>query len=92
MDQNLLMILDAFPSCGDCVQALYETNSAFRSMCQDYVDAHIALQSWQQSSKAEATLRIEEYHTLIGELSEDIDAWIAMSGKYIRHDSQPDDS
>ena len=76
MDNELNLVLDVFSNSGDLIRKLHKDDDKFRSMCRDYADAINAIQTWRQSAKVEAPIRIKEYQTLVGELREDMEKWL----------------
>jgi hypothetical protein len=44
----------------------------FKSICEDYEEAAIALHHWQKVAKEEGDPRVEEYTDLLGELEAEI--------------------
>ncbi len=76
MDNDLNLVLGVFSNFADSICKLHEDDDEFRSMCRDHADALKAIQTWQQSAKAEAPIRIKEYQPLVGELRGDIKKWL----------------
>ena len=78
MDNDLRQVLSLFPKSSDLIREHYRDDDEFRSMCRDYADALHAIQTWQQSAKAEAPNRVKEYQSLVSELQQDIKHWLKM--------------
>ena len=76
MDNGLRHVLVLFPKSSDLIHEHYRDDDEFRSMCRDYADALHAIETWQQSGKAEALKRVKEYQSLVCELQEDIRHWL----------------
>ena len=76
MDNDLRQVLDLFSNSSDLIREHYRDDDEFRSMCRDYADALHAIQTWQQSAKAEAPKRVKEYQSLVRELQQDIRNWL----------------
>ena len=76
MDNDLRQVLSLFPKSSDLIREHYRDDDEFRSMCRDYTDALHAIQTWQQSAKAEAPKRVKEYQSLVSELQQDIKDWL----------------
>ena len=81
MDNDLRQVLDLFPNASDLIREHYRDDDEFRSMCRDYADALHAIQTWQQSAKAEAPKRVKEYQSLVRELQQDIKNWLGKVKK-----------
>jgi len=80
MDRGVLVAVQRFPQWGSEIRRLALADAAFRSLCEDLVDAQSALALWTRSEGAQAVQRCNEYETLVRELSEEIAGLVATAG------------
>jgi uncharacterized protein YdcH (DUF465 family) len=78
MNNDLRQVLGLFPKFSDLIHEHYRDDNEFRSICRDYADALHAIQTWQQSAKAETPERVKEYQSLVSELQQDIKHWLKI--------------
>ena len=76
MDDSLKTALDALPESSESIFRIYTDDDEFRLLCQDYMDTLNAIETWRQSNKSEAPMRVNEYQSLASELREDMKRWI----------------
>jgi hypothetical protein len=65
-------IKERFPDKTHTINLLAAEDPEFLSLCEDYDACVNALRYWARSEKPEADTRVQEYHTLIRELQEEI--------------------
>ena len=65
-------ILGRFPDKSHTLALLMAEDPEFLALCEDYDACIEALWYWSQSKEPEAETRVNEYHTLVRELEEEI--------------------
>jgi hypothetical protein len=81
MSDVLRIVLDALPDADELIHRLYANDDDFKLLCRDYADALEAIQIWRQSVNTEASKRVLEYQSLVGELQKDIRQYLEKSVK-----------
>jgi hypothetical protein len=81
MSDVLRNVLDVSPDADELICRLYAKDTDFKSLCRDYTDALKAIQTWRQSVNTEASKRVLEYQSLVGELQKDIRQYLEKSVK-----------
>lgn len=69
---RLLPVLERFPEERAALQRLFQANSSFQSLCDDYRDCLAALRHWEQSDSGEAPAMVKIYVELLGELEQEV--------------------
>ena len=72
MSDVLRIVLDALPDADELIHRLYAKDDDFKVLCRDYADALEAIQTWRQSDNTDASKRVTEYQSLIGDLQKDL--------------------
>ena len=65
-------VMERFPNRKDAIKRLFRESETFQSMCEDYRECTQALRYWRQSVSEEASIRMEEYAKLAGDLEAEI--------------------
>lgn len=73
---TLSLIKARFPGLENVVERSFREDPAFRSLCRDYGDCHVALQRMQRREAAGACRRCVEYAELLDELGGEIRDWL----------------
>jgi hypothetical protein len=81
MSDVLRNVLNVFPDTDELIHRLYARDDDFKLLCRDYTDALKAIQTWRQSVNTEASKRVLEYQSLVGELQKDIRQYLEKSVK-----------
>ncbi len=69
---RLLAVLKRFPGERAALQRLFQENSSFQSLCDDYRECLAALQLWKQSTSVDAPELSKGYAELLGELDQEV--------------------
>jgi hypothetical protein len=69
---GLSLIMDRFPEERQALRCLFQESLSFQSLCNDYRECLVALQSWQQSTSEEAPAWRDEYANLLLELEHEV--------------------
>ena len=72
MNDKTPYIRERLPDKKHSIDLLAAEDPEFLSLCEDYEACVNALRYWARSEKPEADTRVQEYHTLIRELQEEI--------------------
>jgi hypothetical protein len=81
MSDVLRIVLNALPDADDLIPRLYAKDDDFKLLCRDYADALEAIQTWRQSDNTDASKRVIEYQSLIGDLQKDLRQYLEKSTK-----------
>ena len=66
-------IRERFPDKTHTIDLLVAKDPEFLTLCEDFDACVDALRYWAKSEKPEAETRVNEYHTLVRELQEEIE-------------------
>lgn len=69
---SLTLVLAKFPEAAVRIHELFQQNSSFRSLCEDYRDCLGAWQYWRQAASEEAPALYQSYTELLQELELEI--------------------
>ena len=72
MNDKTRYIRERFPDENHTIDLLMAKDPEFVAICEDYDDCIKALRHWEQSQEPEDEARVNEYHSLIQELEEEI--------------------
>lgn len=72
MDRGVLAAVQRFPERGSEIRRLALADTAFRALCDDFVEAEAALALWARQDGALALDRRHEYDLLVRELADEI--------------------
>lgn len=72
MSDKLPHIRERFPDKKHAIDLLISDDPEFLTLCEDHDACVDALRYWAQSKEPEAETRVNEYHTLVEELQEEI--------------------
>ena len=72
MNNKARHIRERFPDKSHIIDLLMAEDSEFLTLCEDYDVCVYALRYWAKSKEPEANTRVDEYHTLVRELEEEI--------------------
>jgi len=72
MNDKARHIRERFPDKNHSIDLLMAEDPEFPDLCEDYDACVNALRYWAKSKEPEANTRLEEYHTLVRELEEEI--------------------
>jgi hypothetical protein len=71
-EMALAGVLEKFPEAGAKIRQLFQENSSFQSLCEDYRDCLAAWQHWRQAISEEAPALCQSYAKLLRELDQEI--------------------
>jgi hypothetical protein len=71
-------VLDKFPKARERILQLFQQNSSFQSLCEDYRDCLAAWQHWRQASSEEAPVIAQSYAGLLLELEEEVREYLEL--------------
>lgn len=77
MDRGVLAAVQRFPQWGSEIRRLALSDTTFRALCDDLVEAQAALALWTQSDGAHAADLQREYDVLVRELADEIASLLA---------------
>jgi hypothetical protein len=69
---SLRLVIERFPEHQPSLERLWEVNSSFQSLCDEYENCVAALKYWQLSAEQEARHYRDEYAALVPELEAEI--------------------
>jgi len=72
MNDKARHIRERFPDKNHNIDLLMAEDPEFPDLCEDYDACVNALRYWAKSKEPEANTRVDEYHTLVRELEEEI--------------------
>lgn len=72
MDRGVLAAVQRFPQWGSAIRRLALSDTTFRALCDDLVEAEVALARWTRAEGARAAERQREYDVLVHELADEI--------------------
>ena len=72
MNDKARHIRERFPDKNHSIDLLMAEDPEFPDLCEDYDACVNALRYWAKSKEPEAKTRVNEYHTLVRELEEEI--------------------
>jgi hypothetical protein len=72
MNDKARHIRERFPDKNHSIDLLMAEDPEFPDLCEDYDACVNALRYWAKSKEPEANTRVDEYHTLVRELEEEI--------------------
>jgi hypothetical protein len=78
--RKLALVLEMFPGHRKTIATLSLSDRPFRSLIEDLVLAHEALERFEARPDADDRPEILEYRTIIRELEDDVRAYLAASG------------
>lgn len=80
-ENTTLFMQQAYPGYAGIVERGIRKDPAFRDLCEDFERCALALEAARQRNDDDREARINEYEQLLGELAQDVEAWLgAMSG------------
>jgi hypothetical protein len=71
-EMALAGVLEKFPKSKAKIRHLFQENSSFQSLCEDYRDCLAAWQHWRQAISEEAPALCQSYAKLLRELDQEI--------------------
>jgi hypothetical protein len=78
----LAPVLEKFPEACAKIRQLFQENSSFQSLCEDYRDCLAAWQHWRQATSEEAPALCQSYAELLQELDQEV-------REFLEHESSP---
>lgn len=73
---ELTTVISHFPGRELSIRRLYASTPEFRSLCEDYVEAHCAFIRWQADKR-----KAEDYRRLLAEIEEEIEEELRRSSR-----------
>ena len=71
-DAALSPILEKFPQAGAKIRQLFQQNSSFQFLCEDYQDCLVAWHHWRQATSEDAPALCQSYAELLQELDQEV--------------------
>ena len=72
IQSNLSYVVKRYPDHRDNILQFFKENQNYQTICEDYRKCLEAHQHWNESGSKEASVRREEYATLLVELETEI--------------------
>ena len=69
-------ITRVFPGRDSLIERAHRESSSFRDLCRDYRKCAAVLASWRESENGASSPRAREYDELLGELAQELEAWL----------------
>jgi len=74
---SIFLVIKRFPDRKGPILKLYQTNTSFQGMCEDYQACTDALTRWNKMESSEAVVRRKEYGGLIQSLESEIKTFLS---------------
>ena len=79
MDRGVLAAVQRFPHWGSEIRRLALADTTFRGLCDDLLEAEVALARWTLEDDAQSVERQREYDVLVRELADEIATTVARA-------------